>query len=641
MENKKVVTIIAIFILLICGNLYAANHYILDGGTGDGSAWNNALDTLPATLVRGDTYYIGDGTYAGYTFDDATSGSTYIYIRKATVAAHGSDTGWSNDYGDGVATFTGQVNISTNYIDIDGMVGAGAGTTPYGFHFHPTTCTGAGKVIQINQGNYISIKHVDLENCGYSNALRQDVLHILGTSHITVAHNWLHNANRALLGSFNATYLTVEYNWFTERYSYDNYGIHGEAISTNGSTTDANHIYRYNVFRNIEGSAVIMIKDSVQAGFQIYGNVFYNDADHILDGYNFSESPEPSLANFDVTNGPISDGSGEDRANNALVYNNTFANTQAAGNGPTGIDFNNSTGDVCYNNLFSGGEYAGVVACDTVASNTTNGATSLFTDYANHDYTLASAVAGTALNSPYNMDMRGYIRGDDGTFDQGAYEYDDTPAEDTDTPDLSSAVIGTTGAVLTITLDEDVAVNNASGFTLDCDGGTGEGLSFVSESDGVLTYNITGRAIDGTAPDKETCTLDYATVSNGIEDAAGNDLESIGDPIPVTNNSTWSPTEVSYTVTPSTAYGCAISPGTAVSVTTGQTTQFTCSATDNNYQCTTWTGTCGGTGTTTLTTSAITADCTVIQPCRQIAASCTISAGAKATLGSGAVATIR
>jgi len=37
-----------------------ANHYILDGGSGDGSAWDNALDDLPAAFVRGDTYYVGD-----------------------------------------------------------------------------------------------------------------------------------------------------------------------------------------------------------------------------------------------------------------------------------------------------------------------------------------------------------------------------------------------------------------------------------------------------------------------------------------------------------------------------------------------------------------------------------------------------
>jgi hypothetical protein len=37
---------------------HAANHYILDGGTGDGSAWDNALDDLPAirSLLPGRQY---------------------------------------------------------------------------------------------------------------------------------------------------------------------------------------------------------------------------------------------------------------------------------------------------------------------------------------------------------------------------------------------------------------------------------------------------------------------------------------------------------------------------------------------------------------------------------------------------------
>ena len=38
-------------------------HYVRAGATGlnNGSDWNNAWTSLPATLVRGDTYYIADG----------------------------------------------------------------------------------------------------------------------------------------------------------------------------------------------------------------------------------------------------------------------------------------------------------------------------------------------------------------------------------------------------------------------------------------------------------------------------------------------------------------------------------------------------------------------------------------------------
>ena len=64
----------------------AANRYVRQGATGspNGIDWTNAYTALPATLTRGDTYYIADGTYSSYTFDDAISGTTYITIKGIT-----------------------------------------------------------------------------------------------------------------------------------------------------------------------------------------------------------------------------------------------------------------------------------------------------------------------------------------------------------------------------------------------------------------------------------------------------------------------------------------------------------------------------------------------------------------------------
>ena len=54
-----------LLLLLLPTLAFGANHYILDGGSGDGSAWDNALDVLPDTLERGDTYFIGELTILG------------------------------------------------------------------------------------------------------------------------------------------------------------------------------------------------------------------------------------------------------------------------------------------------------------------------------------------------------------------------------------------------------------------------------------------------------------------------------------------------------------------------------------------------------------------------------------------------
>ena len=57
---KKILAVAAFttFILMV-GSVSAANHYIRAGATGLGlgTDWINAYTAIPATLIRGDTYY--------------------------------------------------------------------------------------------------------------------------------------------------------------------------------------------------------------------------------------------------------------------------------------------------------------------------------------------------------------------------------------------------------------------------------------------------------------------------------------------------------------------------------------------------------------------------------------------------------
>ena len=89
-------------------------------GIGDGSDWNNAYPSLPATLQRGATYYIGSGTYSGRVFNDAVSGTAVITIKKATTSDHGTDTGWKESYG-GQAVFNSTLEFDTGYYVFDGQ----------------------------------------------------------------------------------------------------------------------------------------------------------------------------------------------------------------------------------------------------------------------------------------------------------------------------------------------------------------------------------------------------------------------------------------------------------------------------------------------------------------------------------------
>jgi hypothetical protein len=91
---------------------------------GDGVSWSSAWQALPDTLQRGHRYYIGDGDYPTYTFDDPASGTDVITIIKATAARHGSDAGWQPTYGDTIASF-GPLAFSQPYYVLDGGAGRG------------------------------------------------------------------------------------------------------------------------------------------------------------------------------------------------------------------------------------------------------------------------------------------------------------------------------------------------------------------------------------------------------------------------------------------------------------------------------------------------------------------------------------
>jgi hypothetical protein len=77
------------------------------GGSNNGSDWTNAWDDLGdiSGLVAGDTIYVATGTYTeSLTCTPDGSEASPITVIRATVASHGSSTGWSDGYA-GTATF--------------------------------------------------------------------------------------------------------------------------------------------------------------------------------------------------------------------------------------------------------------------------------------------------------------------------------------------------------------------------------------------------------------------------------------------------------------------------------------------------------------------------------------------------------
>lgn len=123
---KHLFTILLLLCLLTSLASGQTTNYVRAGASGanDGSDWNNAFTSLPATLTRGATYFVAAGDYgdSNYVFDDANSGTTRITIKFPTTANHGTDTGWDNSFTNGQARWGGTFDFRTDYYTIDGSV---------------------------------------------------------------------------------------------------------------------------------------------------------------------------------------------------------------------------------------------------------------------------------------------------------------------------------------------------------------------------------------------------------------------------------------------------------------------------------------------------------------------------------------
>jgi hypothetical protein len=469
----------------------AANHYVRAGasGTGTGADWTNACTDFAgscavSSLVRGDTYYVATGTYAGRIFNTAVSGTSVITIKGATAADHGTDTGWSAAYGVDVTqahfTFglgTYGLAIMTSYFVFDGNTGSGTTASSYGFTIdQPANCTTAqdpylfvGILSTTVVTRNVTVSHVAISGCsaltynsGANNAFQLCASPGFCDT-ITLSHTYVEGPTVKFAQMHNVNNSVVEYNIiksvgtaFSE--------MHAEFISSNnchdsdgglctGSGTvfctqgdcASNNTIRYNTFGNMVGisntGAIVALDGNPQGlrGWSIYGNLFIGSVG---------------------SNGVIGTGtSGSVGAGPGLkIYNNTFVNIPGSYlfhqcSSATGCAGVSAGGSVITNNLIYSGygeielgtAYGGpaithsyntyfattgsILAGTAIQTGSSNPFVSYSATCCGGDYRLADGTtvnAGTTLAAPYNYDRTGVLRGGDGVWDRGAYEYGGT-----------------------------------------------------------------------------------------------------------------------------------------------------------------------------------------------------------------------
>lgn len=414
----------------------AANHYVRSGATGsmNGSDWTNAYTSLPATLTRGDTYYIADGGYPGYVFDDAVSGTLVITIRKATITDHGTATGWTDNYGDGQAVFAPRLQFVRGYYVFDGVTGGGPGSWDSGHGFKILVADGNtvndvllladlyGVAFPRQNTTNISISHVEMaaDINTWSSAINSGSGFGLTVNNVILENMYVHG--------FAAIHIqttgTLINNWLVQNSYFKGSRVDSSNHFASFRMDHANTVtIRNNILEDFSSTGCIGNYETA-TNISIYGNVFVHTPGKTIGAYN----------------GVIYTNSSAIYATNYQIYNNSFVNLKNSS--VIKLTAATTSGNVSYNNLIYNTTNDGVpVEPSIIGMNTRdfnwyyppishgeahgqNGSGNPFVSLATGDYRLTTATAvGFTLPFPYNRDSFGNTRGADGTWDIGAYEY--------------------------------------------------------------------------------------------------------------------------------------------------------------------------------------------------------------------------
>jgi hypothetical protein len=540
-------------------------RYVREGGSGNGTDWNNAYGSLPTTLVRGAVYFIADGSYPDYTFNTAASGTALITIKKAIENDHGTDVGWSKLYGDGQAAFTGGFEFTTSYWLIDGQTGGGAENSWLGdFGFKITDKSDTNALIKIGWSgttNNITLRHLDMEGKGsaalqggsYSN----DGVALYGGNNFTLSYFHMKGIGR---GPFfmSGQNVIVEHGWVESFFGSEE--VHSEIASLWAfDGTIGNMTFRYNLFTDVQSTGGIMWDNSSNksAVLAVYGNVFYR----------------PSGASWSNGNGVVGGWTSNSSFYNAKVYNNSFININIASLSSLPQDYGSNE---AYNNIFyncATPDFSKFPSHDSnlfINSGTAQGeangktaSTNPFMNITELDFRLTAATAaGKTFASPFNLDPYQIARGSDGVYDRGAFEFGGVAVTPTPTPIPTATPVATATPTpvptatpaATPAIVGETLLGTSAPTTLDANDGVAYelGMKFSSISAGQITalrfYKSPSETGTHTGKIYSSTGALLASVTFEKESASGWQITYLASPLAISANTT-------YTVSVNTGAG--------------------------------------------------------------------------------------
>jgi len=382
-----------LILLLLVPAVYSADYYVRAGVTGDGSGWDNAWGDFNQvawnSVSPGDTVWIAGGTYT-MSLSPTKSGTATdkITIRRATSAEHGTDSGWQESYDAQIVLVQG-ANIQTgeSNLVIDGITKSGLT-----INLPVRVCNQEG-IYLLDSSDSVTVRNVLVD--GMNDDWGNYGAYIKGTNNI-ISHCEFRNVpndGMKLRGSghiIEYTKIGPRSNGVPNTCCSDN-ACHGDGIEIMG-TSDI--IFRYNHMDYSGAGLHFGIGGLYSDNWDIYGNIFTGYSDNKLRKNSASSYP-----------------------GNIKAYNNVFYNLYGAISIP--VDAKNNIYYLVENN--KPGDASNVEATSDP-----------FIDAKNFDFHLNPTASqmidkGTDLGMQYNHDADSNIRGSDGAWDIGAYEYSQEP----------------------------------------------------------------------------------------------------------------------------------------------------------------------------------------------------------------------
>lgn len=420
---------------VITNNPTSGNSWYVKNNGGasslSGKDWNNAwnINTINWTAVQpGDTIWVAGGSYSsGLSVGKNGEAGKPIFIKRVTsgdVTATGA-AGWNSSFDSRVSISSGGPLsvLNRSYIYIDGRIDMGMRFTVSNGGGLPTSLHATGS-------KFVTVTNVDLvgpnssaaqysegQSCGTAlvsfNGDSSGVNIGYGANPNPGADNLIitHSRVRGHANEFwfaGARNITIEYCKIYDNGAANSATWHGNLMIVNGSD---GIIFRYNEVYNwqVEG---LYPWGSVSRNWYVYGNVFRDG----IGGKNGSTHRFLELRSYSgsVTHGPF------------YVYNNTIMNCWAAiTRGDTTVYWSSTS--VVKNNLVYNVANGGIGYLPSNNSNNLTASVNPFSDSEGRLSTTSQAKnAGTALSPvaghTLNIDKDGNVRGQDGSWDVGAFE---------------------------------------------------------------------------------------------------------------------------------------------------------------------------------------------------------------------------